>query len=191
VTLADGFPDDLIERMQGSQIDVSFVGTTVTNPERMVIDLLLEEPMVAALPRRHLLAKGRPDRDPGLPLKALSDDTFIVFGPAQNALTVQSNAVIAACQAAGFTPRVGYATANNLSRLNLVAAGLGVSVVAASVQRINIEGVVYRRLKGAGHLKVPLNLASRRGEASAVVRQFRAVAKRTARNFRADEGRSS
>jgi hypothetical protein len=38
--------------------------------------------------------------------------------------------------------------------------------------------------KGVSQIKVPLNLASRRGDASAVVRQFRILAKRTAKTFR-------
>src|SRR5215468_11677696 len=45
VTVADGFPDDLVERMRNDQIDVICVGTAVANPEGIVIDLLLEEPM--------------------------------------------------------------------------------------------------------------------------------------------------
>ena len=97
---------------------------------------------------------------------------------------MQANAVIAACQAAGFNPRVGHVVPNNLSRLNLVAARLGIAIVPAWLQRVNIDGVVYRRLKGATQLKIPLNLASRRGDPSAVVRQFLKLVKRTARDYR-------
>ena len=99
----------------------------------------------------------------------------------------RSNAVISAA-AAGFNPRVSHVVANNLSRLNLVAAGMGISVVAASAQQINIEGVVYRRIRGVPKLKVPLNLASRRGDASAVVRQLRMLARQIAKNFRTEVG---
>ncbi len=55
---------------------------------------------------------------------------------------------------------------------------------------MNIDGVVYRRLKRAKQLMIPLNLASRRGDSSAVVAQFRKLAKRTARNFRVDSGKA-
>jgi DNA-binding transcriptional LysR family regulator len=99
---------------------------------------------------------------------------------------MQVAAVVAACHAAGFSPRVGHVVPNNLSRLNLVAASLGVAIIAASLQRMNIDGVVYRRLKGAKQLKVSINLASRRGDPSTVVTQFLKLAKRTARNFRGD-----
>jgi DNA-binding transcriptional LysR family regulator len=52
VTVVDGFPDDLIERMRNDQIDVVFMRTFVANPEGIVIDTLLREAMVVALPRR-------------------------------------------------------------------------------------------------------------------------------------------
>jgi len=101
-----------------------------------------------------------------------------------------ANAIAAACQAVGFSPRVGQIVPNNRSRLNLVAANLGIALIAASLQRNYIEGVVYRPLKRAKQLKIPLNLVSRRGDPSAVVTQFLKLAKRTARNFRADVGKA-
>jgi precorrin-6x reductase len=52
---------------------------------------------------------------------------------------------------------------------------------------MNIEGVAYRRLKGAAQLRVPLALISRRGDPSAVVQQFRKLAKRIAKTFRGAE----
>ena len=72
-----------------------------------------------------------------------------------------------------------------MSTLPLVAAGIGISIVPASLQQLNIRGVSYRRLKAAG-LKAPLNLASRRGETSAVVRQLLNLARRAAKNFHPD-----
>ena len=56
-------------------------------------------------------------------------------------------------------------------------------MVAASAQQINIEGVVYRRIRSVPKLKVPLNLASRRGDTSAVVRQLRMLARQNSEEF--------
>jgi DNA-binding transcriptional LysR family regulator len=186
LTLTDGFPDDLIESMRNDHIDAAFIGTTVGNMEGMVVDLLLEEPLVVALPRQHVLARGKHGPDGALVLRALADETFIVYGRRSGELTERSNAVLSACRTAGFSPRVSHVVDNNLSRLNLVAAGIGISVVAASAQRINIEGVVYRHIKSVPQLKVPLNLTSRRGDASAVVRQFRMLARQAAKTFRTE-----
>jgi len=58
------------------------------------------------------------------------------------------------------------------------------------MQRLNIEGVVFRRLKGLPQPKFPFDLATRRNDASAVVRNFLKLAKRTAGNFAADTGKA-
>jgi hypothetical protein len=49
-----------------------------------------------------------------------------------------------------------------------------------------MDGVVYRRIKGPNQPKSPLNIASLRGESSAVVRQFLKLVRRSAKEFNAD-----
>jgi len=186
-TTAEGFPDDLVERMRHDQIDIALIPTPIGTPEGIVVDLLREDALVVALPSGHAFARSGDCSGPALLLKALAGETFIVYGRGPGVLTMQSNAVIAACQAAGFNPRVGHVAPDNLSRLNLVAAGLGIAVVSSVAQRMNFEGIVYRPLKGPTRLMIPLNLLSRRGDPSAVVRQFRMLAKRTARNWKTDK----
>jgi DNA-binding transcriptional LysR family regulator len=185
VTPAEGFPHDLVERIRREQLDLAFIRTPVANSDGMVTDRLLGEGLVVALPGEHPLAQGRNVATRSVSLKALAGETFIFYGHPNGALTMQSNALVAACQAAGFSPRVGYVVPDMLSRLNLVAAGLGLAVVSASMQRMRIEGVVYRPIKGGTQLEVPLILASRRGDHSVVVRQFIRFVKQTARSFRA------
>jgi DNA-binding transcriptional LysR family regulator len=153
--LEEGPPYDLIERMQDDEIDVAFIGGPVASQEGVAVDALLNEQMMVALPAEHPLAQ----TERALTLKSLADDLFILFGRPRFPLNLQTDAVIAACQSAGFSPRVGYVVPNNISRLNLVAAGLGIAIIAASLQRMNVEGVVYRRLKRAKSLKIPLSLA--------------------------------
>src|SRR5207237_10582978 len=94
---------------------------------------------------------------------------------------------IAACHAAGFTPRIGPESSNHASTLNLVAVGLGVSLVPASLQRMHIDGVTYRRLKGPNQPTLPLDLASRRGDPSAAVRPFLNLVRQAAKDFSFDD----
>ena len=95
--------------------------------------------------------------------------------------------IIAACQAAGFNPNVGNLGASTQqaprigSTLSLVAAGLGITFVPSSLQRMNIEGVTYRRVKGAAPPTARLSLASRRGDPSEIVKQFVALVRGAAR----------
>jgi DNA-binding transcriptional LysR family regulator len=66
-----------------------------------------------------------------------------------------------------------------VSTLNLVAAGLGISLVPESLQLMRLDGVAFRRLAGAVQPKAPLYLAARRGETSAAVRKFLDLVRRS------------
>ena len=67
-----------------------------------------------------------------------------------------------------------------LSTLSLVAAGLGVTLVPASMRRLRVHGVAYRALDSGAGLVAPLNLAYRRGESSEAARRFIALVRRSA-----------
>lgn len=180
VTLVEGSPAELIECMESDRLDAAFIRTNIAKLEGLVCPPLLEEPLVVALPKGHALARGQARAV--LPLKGLSDETFVV-NRRHGAQAVMRDAVFAACHAAGFSPRVGQEAPHVISTLPLVAAGIGISIVPASLQHMNIRGVAYRRLTGSTQLKVPLNLASRCGDTSAVVRQFVNLVRRRAKNY--------
>jgi hypothetical protein len=55
-----------------------------------------------------------------------------------------------------------------------------VTVVPASMSRLEAEGVAYRALDPSTQLTAPLNLAYRRDEISAAVLRFAALAQRSA-----------
>ncbi|SEE25052.1 DNA-binding transcriptional regulator, LysR family [Rhizobiales bacterium GAS191] len=181
VTLEEALSDEVFERMRTDRMDVAFIRTSVADADNFVISPLLEEAMLAALPSGHALAQG----DGALPLKRLGGETFILYGPPGTGIYDRT---VAACRAAGFSPRIGQQAPRITSTLGLVAAGLGISLVPACMKRMNMDGVTYRRLKGSAQPKAVLNLASRRGDASAVVRQFLSLVKRTAKNTSATEG---
>ena len=181
VTLEEALSDEVFERMRTDRMDVAFIRTSVADPDDFVISPLLEEAMLAALPSGHALAQG----DGALSLKRLGGETFILYGPPGTGIYDRT---VAACRAAGFSPRIGQQAPRITSTLGLVAAGLGISLVPACMQRMNMDGVAYRRLKGPAQPKAVLNLASRRGDASAVVRQFLSLVKRAAKNISATEG---
>ena len=187
LTLEESLSPELLKRLRNEQIDAAFLRTPMAEPEDLVIDSLLEEPMVVALPCAHALAQNDGD-DAVLSLKDLAGETFIVYarqhGPGLY------DATTAACLKAGFSPRLGQEAPRITSALSLVAAGLGISAVPASMQRMIMDGVAYRRLKGPNQPKAVLNFASRRGDPSAVVRHFLSLVRRAARNFHADPGKS-
>jgi DNA-binding transcriptional LysR family regulator len=182
VTLVESNPTDLIERMQDERIDLAFVRRLEPNTKGVDISSLLEESMVVALPSGHALTRINGRTSAELPLKSLAEETFILYGDTTGTLLMQSNAFVAACHAAGFSPRIGQIVSHISARLNLIAAGFGVAVVAASLQHINMDGVAFRRLKGSPQLKAPLSIASWRGDSSPVVRRFLKLASQAAKN---------
>jgi DNA-binding transcriptional LysR family regulator len=187
LTLQECLSGELVERLRGERMDVAFLRTSVGDTERLAAIHLLEEPMVAASPSRQARVTGNGRDHTAVSLKDLAGETFIVFGRPHG--TAMYDATIAACRAAGFRPQVGQEADRVASALNLVAAGLGICLVPASLQRMHLDGIVYRRLSGPSQPKVPLNLALRRGETSPVVRQFVNLVKRTARQQVATSGR--
>ncbi len=173
-TLEEGGTMELVDHLREERIDVAFVRTAIADQEGLMVSPLLKEAMVLALPRAPTLARpiGK-----AVSLKALAVATFIVYrrhnGPGLY------DAILSACTAAGFSPRVGQEAPRIVSTLNLVAAGLGISLVPESLQRMRMDGVVFRRIGGAAQPTAPLYLASRRSESSAAVRRFLELVKRS------------
>ena len=180
LTLKESRSTELFQHLAEEQIDAAFVRIPPADPGGLAVDPLLEEPMVVALPSAHALA--RHTRDAPIPLKDLANETFIIYGgphgPGIHAVAFR------AFQAAGFNPSVGQQAPHLASTLNLVAVGLGVSFVPASLERMHMDGVAYRRLRGAVKLTAPLKVASRRGDPSIVIRNFLGMVKTAAKHFR-------
>jgi DNA-binding transcriptional LysR family regulator len=179
LTLQEGRTHDLVELLRAEHIDAAFVRLPPADPNGFAVNQLLEESMVLALPSAHVLVRG--SRGTAIPLKSLANETFIA-PPSRRGPGLRATA-FEVYRAAGFTPRIGQEDAGTTTALSFVAAGLGISIVPASLQRLRIDGVAYRRLEGAARLTAPLNLLSRRGDPSAVVRHFLALARKAAKRF--------
>ena len=123
--------------------------------------------MLAALPASHRLAA----RQRRLALAALAAEPFVLYRrPSGPGLY---DAILAACREAGFSPVVAQEAPRLTATLSLVAAGLGVTLVPASLQRIAIEGVAYRPLVRGP--VAPIHLALRRHGVSPTAMRFRAL----------------
>jgi DNA-binding transcriptional LysR family regulator len=178
LTLEESLSHGLLDRLRNEQMDVAFIRNAVPDPAGLMITPLLDEIMVVALPSGHALAQG--EGDTALELASLASETFILYGPPGSGIYDRT---IAACQAAGFSPRVGQLAPRITSTLGLIAAGLGISFVPISMRRMSMDGVTYRRLTGPVQPRALLSLASRRNDPSAVVRQFVTVVRRTAKGL--------
>ena len=153
---------EIIERMVSGRIDAAILRKPSDTPEELRFDLLLEESMVLVLPVGHRLLQGRgkSGRMRPVALDALADEAFIfVRRPGARGMYAD---FIDACEAAGFTPRVATEVPRMLSAINLVAAGTGVTIVPASMQRYQQESVVYCPMDSDEAITAPLHLVTRR-----------------------------
>jgi DNA-binding transcriptional LysR family regulator len=179
VTFTQGNAADLVEQVENDRLDAAFSRLRIAKLQGLVFHPLLEEPMMVALSERHPLAR---TKTRAIPLKRLSDETFVV-NRQQGGLESIRDDVVDACRAVGFKPRIGQEAPNVIATLPLVAAGIGISILPASLQHMAIPGVGYRRLTGVAPLKVPLTLTARRGDPSPVVRQFVDLVRRRAKSY--------
>jgi DNA-binding transcriptional LysR family regulator len=154
------------------RIDVGLVRPHAAD-SRIVYEALWREPVVVALPSDHPLAHRT-----AVDIAELATDIFLI-APAEDTAAFHDE-VFALCRRAGFTPRVDDGVPDVQAALALVAAGLGINPVAAALQRFRRRGVVYRPLRPLS-LRIELGLAWRRDDDSALVLQFRRVAREMAR----------
>ena len=110
-------------------------------PDSLHVVELFREPLVAVIRADHPLAEGSED---GLQLAALADEPFVFFPRSYGSgLYAQ---LLSLARVAGFSPHISQEAGEAMTIIGLVSAGLGVSVLPASYQRIRIDGVVYRTL---------------------------------------------
>ncbi len=162
---------DLVDTLHAERIDVAFIRSQAPHKLGLTVYPLLEEPMVAAVPKGHPLAGGKTRKAKGsLPLAALAQEPFILYR--RRAGPGSYDAIIGACQGAGFSPMIAQEAPQIVSTLNLVAAGLGISIVPESLRSLKLPGVVYLPLRTTPKLVAPLNLACRTTALSAAARNF-------------------
>ncbi|NTF90614.1 LysR family transcriptional regulator [Agrobacterium rhizogenes] len=176
LALEEASTGDLIEALRAERLDVAFVRSPVDASAGLVIEPILDEEMLVALPDQHPLATGAVSRrrhgisSRRIPLLGLANETFILYRRPSGPGLYDS--IIAACRAAGFSPRIGQEAPRLLSTLSLVAASLGISIIPESMARLEANGIVYFRIEKAAGLVAPLHLAYRDETPSGVVRRF-------------------
>ena len=170
----------LIGALQAGRVDVAFIRTAIGQPAGIRVLPLIEEPMVVALPSGHPLASRKNGN--GLTLKSLAHEKFIGYPRAAGAGLYDS--VIAACIASGFSPDIAHEAPQIVTTLNLVAAGMGISVVPSSMQRLRLDAVVYRPMSGPHTPKGQLNLAVRDDTLASPANAFLALVRKDAGSVR-------
>jgi DNA-binding transcriptional LysR family regulator len=166
VTMRDMPTPGQIEALERGDIDVGFVRLPVERPDLVTLPVL-EEMLVAAVPRGMSYRKG---------LSSLRNESFVVISRSVSASFFDH--LVQTCRAAGFSPRIVQEVNELFTVLNLVRAGVGVSLVPRSTSLMRVPHV--RLLDtGVAEAKWKIGLAWRkRDQSDSLVRSFISLARR-------------
>ncbi|CAB3839062.1 Hca operon transcriptional activator HcaR [Achromobacter piechaudii] len=137
MTLSQGDSETLVAQLRDGAIDAAFVRPPFALEGGLSFTQLTEEPLVVALPLGHPLARRK-----RLAPKDLTQERFILYS--RKSGYGLSADIMAACRQHGLNPLIGQRAPQLSSAVNLVAAGMGVAVVPASLRHLRPDGVVYR-----------------------------------------------
>lgn len=149
------------EALRREEIDLGFL-REARPAFPLTARVTFEEALVAVLPASHALAARA-----GLTLGSLRAEPFVLFprrlGPAFH------DQLIGFCAHAGFVPNVVQQATQWQTVVSFVAAGMGVSLAPACVQRFRWREVAYRELRG---LRTRVFACWRRDDAPSTVAEF-------------------
>ena len=151
----------LAERLVEGSVDAAFLRLEENSHRDLRVRSLFQEPMMAVMRADHAAADAN-----SVDLSDLAQDPLLLcpreVGP------ILHDAVTGAFRRAGIQPLLGQPTPQISSIVNLVAAGLGVSVVPAVMSHIGGSAHVFKPIRKDGPV-VPLAFATRSDSTSPVV----------------------
>jgi DNA-binding transcriptional LysR family regulator len=134
-------PDQEVQRLHDRRIDAGFLYLPLHDPA-LETKAVSREPFVLALPEAHPLAA-----EPWVEVRALADEPFIL--PARYRMPGLHGQILEVCREAGFVPRAVHKEVWLMHTIvGLVAGGIGVALVPASMRHLRRTGVVYKEVKG-------------------------------------------
>lgn len=152
-----------LDALHEKGVDVGFLRQPIKD-DALFIETLLQEPFVVALPSHHALVSRT-----SIPLEMLAREDFVMFSRQQG--TTFYDQAVSLCHQAGFSPKVVQEAVHIPTVLGLVSAGMGVTLVTASIQKLQLAGVVYRILAQVDRT-TELAVAWRRDDESPVLLAF-------------------
>lgn len=172
---------ELTEALAAGRLHCGLLRVPVARPEGLVFETLLREPVWVAMPSDHRFAqangtRGKASRPLAL-AKLCEEGIILVRRPGAPGLYAD---LLALCHAKGLRPRVVAEVDRMMTNLNLVAAGVGLSVVPASMTGVHAHAIAYARLADGGQLDAPLTLVSRTEEDNLPAQHFAALLRRLA-----------
>jgi DNA-binding transcriptional LysR family regulator len=154
------------EALHEHSIDVAFVRGFTSDPD-FVGEVLVEEPLVVAVPAQWDLAKKE-----FIALKALKKEPFILYPTKPDPSF--ANFIKAVCREAGFEPRVVQEANELQTAASLVASGIGITLMPSSIKMLQRVGVAYVPLKEPSPRTV-ISVLHRKNDPAPSLKNFLAV----------------
>jgi DNA-binding transcriptional LysR family regulator len=172
IDLAEAGAVELMDALAHERLDAAFVRASAGDRKLLKAELILDETMAVAFPSGHALdnASNQPIR-----LGDLAEDEFVLYRRTEG-FGIYDN-ILAACRRIGFLPKVVQEAPRLSTALNMVAAGLGVTIVPASMQSCANSAIAYRRLDECDRLFAPLHCVMRRANSTPSLTRFRSLIK--------------
>jgi DNA-binding transcriptional LysR family regulator len=170
IELREATSDAQPAAIKSGEFDVGFVLPGPADPALSYTPLTWE-PLIAALPA----ARRWPAT---VSLATLAAEPFVLFPRAAGAWLY--DLTVGFCRRAGFVPRIEQEAIQMQTIVSLVAGGMGVALVPASLHHLRRTGVVYRPLAEKSPA-VEIGLAHRAHDESPLTRAFVAEARACAR----------
>jgi DNA-binding transcriptional LysR family regulator len=162
IEVADMSTLSQIEALIAGRIDVGFVRLPVKHPQVAVRKVLTERLTIATSEKVSAPAT----------MKDLQEQPFILIDRSVSA--TYHDHCISLCDGAGFTPRVVYEASDMFTILNLVSAGIGVSLVPGAARAMHVAGVRFAPIHSKD-AEWDIGMAWNKQLESAIIRKFAAI----------------
>ena len=148
LSLLELVTNEQLRAFHENRLDVGFLRTPIDDRD-VSTRTILREPLIAALPLSHPLARRK-----HVKLAQLAGEPFILFPRALGPNFFDQ--IVGACRRSGFGPKIVQEAIQMGTIVSLVATGLGVALVPASVKNVRRRGVVYKPLTSPSEVELSM-----------------------------------
>jgi DNA-binding transcriptional LysR family regulator len=138
--LQDLTSEEQVEALKLGRIDVGLVRPPVVDAESLAMRVIWREDLMVALPEGNPLT-----RLEEIAIEALAEESFIQIP--RHVAPGFYDQFIRICARAGFSPKIVQEARTTPTIVSLIAGGIGLSILPASLRSLRRTGVVYRPLK--------------------------------------------
>ena len=162
-----------IVALRNGELDIGFLREPPPDAE-LTTETVMREELLLALSKRHALASRK-----RLRLIDVANEDFVLF-PRDLAPGLHAH-VLAVCAEAGVHPRIVQTSRELYTTVSLVEAGLGVTIIPASVRQMGWRGVRYYPIRSPSAV-TRIDAAWRSDNASPILPAFVEIARSAARD---------